>query len=64
VFQKVTVSPSSEASSPGKMAFHIGLLSAEGEGPMIVQTSGTTHSMTQRHVPEDLNPQQHTAVIA
>ena len=52
VFQGIVLPSSLGSHSPG-------LLDPEDEGTMTLQMSGTTYPVTQRHLPEDLNPQQH-----
>jgi hypothetical protein len=36
-----------------------GLLDSEDDGTMVLEMSGTTYPITQGHISEDLNPQQH-----
>jgi len=52
LFQGIVLPSSLGSNSPG-------LLDPEDEGIMTLHMSGTTYPVTQRHLPEDMNPQQH-----
>jgi hypothetical protein len=64
-FQKIVTPASSSASShitSPALSVLLALFSVQDEGDTTFETSGTTHGTTQRHIPEDLNPQQpHTS---